>query len=204
MSRSDEDVETPETPEAPETAETAETGGTEQAGPAAGRNKVLITSLLAVVALVVAGVVIYLLTSGDDSDDQAGQPRDIPTITGSAPPASQEKSSPAASVAPPATATGVTGGPEAPKDVQEAESIASQVATAISGADVTTLNELSCDPGSAGTEATFPADAKAEVVGEPKITGDTATVDLKLTIGQSEPTTVPMPLTKKDGRWCVP
>jgi hypothetical protein len=54
------------------------------------------------------------------------------------------------------------------------------------------------------TEDTFPADAKATVVGEPKVTGDTATVDIELTIGNSEPTTVPMPLTKKDGRWCVP
>jgi hypothetical protein len=161
-----------------------------------------------VVVLVVAGIVTYLLTSGDDSAGQA-EPRDVPTITGSPAPTG-EATSPGASVAPPATATGVTGAtsapkaPEAPKDAQDAGSVAEQVATAISGADVSTLNELSCEPGSAGTEETFPADAKAEVVGEPKITGDTATVDLKLTIGQNEPATVPMPLTKKDGRWCIP
>lgn len=193
MSRSDEDVETPETSGA---------GATDEAG--AGRNKVLITSVVAVVVLVVAGIVIYLLTSGDDQDNQADQPRDVPTITGSPAPPATEKSTPGASVAPPATATGVTGAPEAPRDTQDVGSVADQVATAISGADVSTLNELSCDPGSAGTEETFPADAKAEVVGEPKITGDTATVDLKLTIGQNEPATVPMPLTKKDGRWCIP
>ena len=195
MSRSDEDVETPGD---------AGTGSGEATGPAGGRNKVLIISVVAVVVLLLAGLVVYLLTSGDDSGNQADQSRDVPTITGSAAPTTEGTASPSASVAPPATATGVTGAPEAPKDAQDAESVAEQVATAISGADVTTLNELSCDPGSAGTEETFPADAKAEVVGEPKITGDTATVDLKLTIGQNEPATVPMPLTKKDGRWCIP
>ena len=194
MSRSDEDVETPETPGE---------AGNEETGPAEGRKKVLIISVVAVVVLVVAGLVIYLLAGGDDPEDQAGQPGDVPTITGSATPTT-EATTTGASVAPPATATGVTGGPEAPQEEQEAESVAEQVATAISGADVSTLNELSCEPGSAGTEESFPADAKAEVVGEPKITGDTATVDLKLTIGQNEPTTVPMPLTKKDGRWCIP
>ncbi|MFI7672494.1 hypothetical protein [Actinophytocola sp. NPDC049390] len=196
MSRSDEDVATREPAEAP----------AEETEPGAGRNRVLVVSVVAVVVLVVAGIVAYLLVSGDDSQDQA-QPRDVPTITGSAAPTTAETTSPGASVAPPATATGATGAtsaPRAPADVRDAGSVADQVATAISGADVTTLNELSCEPGSAGTEESFPADAKAEVVGEPKITGDTATVDLKITIGQNEPTTVPMPLTKKDGRWCVP
>jgi hypothetical protein len=168
--------------------------------PADGRNKVLIFSVAAVVVLVVAGIVVYLLTSGD-SENQADKPKDVPTITGSAAPTTTKTTTTGASVAPPATATGVTGAPE---DVQDAGSIAEEVATAISGADVSTLNELSCDPGSAGTEESFPADAKAEVVGEPKVTGDTATVDLKLTIGENEPATVPMPLTKKDGRWCIP
>lgn len=193
MSPSDDD-----TP-APDAELPAEEPASEPA-PADGRNKVLIFSVAAVVVLVVAGIVVYLLTSGD-SDDQADKPRDVPTITGSAAPTTAETTTTGASVAPPATATGVTGAPE---DVQDAESIADEVATAISSADVTTLNELSCDPGSAGTEESFPANAKAEVVGEPKITGDTATVDLKLTIGENEPATVPMPLTKKDGRWCIP
>lgn len=189
MSPSDDDAPTPD-------AELTD----EEPKPADGRNKVLIFSVAAVVVLVVAGIVVYLLTSGD-SDDQAGEPKDVPTITGSAAPTTTETTTTGASVAPPATATGVTGAPE---DVQDAGSIADEVATAISSADVTTLNQLSCEPGSAGTEESFPADAKAEVVGEPKITGDTATVDLKLTIGENEPATVPMPLTKKDGRWCIP
>jgi len=173
----------------------------EEPKPADGRNRVLIFSVAAVVVLVVAGIVVYLLT-GSDPDEQADKGSDVPTITGSAAPTTTtETTTTGASVAPPATATGVTGAPE---DVQDAGSIADEVATAISSADVSTLNELSCTPGSAGTEESFPADAKAEVVGEPKVTGDTATVDLKLTIGGNEPATVPMPLTKKDGRWCIP
>jgi hypothetical protein len=203
VSRSDDDVEatgTEATGAEPTGAEAAGAG----TGPGAKSRKVLITTVAAVVVLVVAGVVVYLLTSGDDTDDQATQPRDVPTITGSAAPPTTGATTPGASVAPPATATGVTGVTGAPEEAQDAQAVAEEVATAISGADVGTLNELSCEPGSAGTEDSFPADAKAEVVGEPKITGDTATVDLKLTIGQNEPATVPMPLTKKDGRWCIP
>ena len=155
----------------------------------------------AVVVLVVTGVVVFLLTGGDDSADDTAQSKDVPTITGSPAPTTREPTTSGASVAPPATATGATGAPE---EIQSVQTVAEQAATAISGADVTSLAKLSCDPASAGTEETFPADAKAEVVGEPKVTGDTATVDLKLTIANSEPTVVPMPLTKKDGRWCVP
>jgi hypothetical protein len=180
-----------------------ETGAREDtAAPDAGRRKVLVVSVAAVVVLVVAGLVVYLLTSGDDPDDQAAKDRDVPTISDSPAPTTPGATS-GATVAPPATATGATGA-TAPADVQSAETIAEQAASAISGADATTLAKLACDPSTAGTEDTFPADAKAEVVGEPKISGDTATVDLKLTIGNSEPTVVPMPLVKQGGRWCVP
>lgn len=163
-------------------------------------------SVAAVVVLVVAGVVVYLLTRGDDSPDNATQARDVPTITGSPAPTTRGETTPGASVAPPATATGATGATEAPvpEEADAAETVAEQAAAAISSADVDTLNRMSCDPANPATEDTFPADAKAKVVGEPKITGDTATVDLELTIANSEPAVVPMPLTKKDGRWCIP
>jgi hypothetical protein len=81
--------------------------------------------------------------------------------------------------------------------------VAEQAASAISDADMTTLAELSCDPASVGDEDTFPPDAKVEVVGEPEITGDAASVNVKVTIGQQPPATVPMPLIKQDGRWCI-
>jgi hypothetical protein len=189
VSPSDEDLKESEA----ERSETTETP--------AGRNKVLLVSVAAVVVLVVAGVVVYLLTRGDDAPDDAAQARDVPTITGSPAPTTPGETTPGASVAPPATATGVTGAPE---EADAAETVAEDAAAAISSADVDALNRMSCDPSNPATEDTFPADAKAKVVGEPKITGDTATVDLELTIANSEPAVVPMPLTKKDGRWCIP
>jgi hypothetical protein len=164
----------------------------------------MLVSVAAVVVLVVAGVVVYLLTRGDDSPDNAAQARDVPTITGSPAPTTPGETTPGASVAPPATATGATGATEAPAEADAAGTVAEQAASAISSADVDALNRMSCDPSNPATEETFPADAKAKVVGEPKITGDTATVDLELTIANSDPAVVPMPLTKKDGRWCIP
>jgi hypothetical protein len=172
----------------------------EAAAEPAGRKKVVLLSVAAVVVLVVAGVVVYLLTRGDDTPDDADQGRDVPTITGSAAPTTPGETT-GASVAPPATATGATGAPE---EVAAAGTVAEQAAAAISSSDVSALNQMACDPSNPATEDTFPADAKATVVGEPKITGDTATVDLELTIGDSEPAVVPMPLTKQDGRWCIP
>ncbi|MGB3443618.1 MAG: hypothetical protein WBA97_33190 [Actinophytocola sp.] len=199
MSRSDEDLNKSEAE--PTEAETTgtEKSGTEKSEPATGRRTVTLVSVVAVVVLVVAGVVVFLLTNGDDSSD-AAQDGNVPTITGSPAPTTPEPTE-GASVAPPATATGATGPVGAPV---EAGPVAEQAAAAISSSDIDALNQLACDPSNPAAEETFPADAKATVVGEPKITGDTATVDLKLTIGDSEPAVVPMPLTKKDGRWCIP
>ncbi|MBB4905707.1 hypothetical protein [Actinophytocola algeriensis] len=158
--------------------------------------------MAAVVVLVVAGVVVYLLTR-DDSPENAAEGGDVPTITGSAAPTTPGDTT-GASVAPPATATGATGAPGTPAEADAAGTVAEQAAAAISTADIDALNKMSCDPSNPATEETFPADARAKVVGEPKINGDTATIDLELTIANSEPAVVPMPLTKKDGRWCIP
>jgi hypothetical protein len=182
-------------------AEKTEAEKTETTGTPAGRNKVVLVSVAAVVVLVVAGVLVYLLTGGDDTPDNASQDgRDVPAITGSPAPTTPDETT-GASVAPPATATGATGAPE---EAAAAETVAEDAAAAISSADIDALNKMACDPSNPATEDTFPADAKARVVGEPKITGDTATIDLELTIANSEPAVVPMPLTKKDGRWCIP
>lgn len=197
MSRSDDDLNGSEAETTETDATTAVT--TEEAEPTTGRRTVMLVSAAAVVVLVLAGVVIYALTSGDDSGGDA-QGRDVPTITGSPAPTTPEPST-GATVAPPATATGATGPAGEPA---AAGSVAEEAAAAISSSDVDALNQMACDPSNPATEETFPADAKAKVVGEPQITGDTATVDLELTIGDSEPAVVPMPLTKKDGRWCIP
>lgn len=175
-----------------------------------GRRKIVWVSAASVVVLAVVGLVVYLLTSGDDSGDDTAGPG-VPTIEGSAPPAGTIPSSPPAGstqpLSPRASASSPSEAPPPPpqgEDAVAAESVAEQAASAISSADVTTLAELSCDPSSVGTEETFPANARAEVIGEPQIDGDTATVDIRLTIEGAEPTTVPIPLTRLDGRWCIP
>jgi hypothetical protein len=172
---------------------------TEKPSRAIDRRTVWLITAVSVAVLMVAGVVVYLLTSGDDSSAEPGP--DVPSISASG--AAEPTTSSQASSAPPAnTATGAVAGAE--PEAAQAQTVAEDAATAISNADVAALTKLSCDPASVGTEDQFPADAKAEVAGPPKITGDTATVDLTLTIAGSEPATVPMPLTKKDGRWCIP
>jgi hypothetical protein len=166
----------------------------------------VLVSAAAVVVLALIGVAIYLLVSDDSSDDTAARP--VPTIedSGSAGTTTSTTTPPAGPTSsltlPPSTgaSTEVTAGGA---DSGDAQSVAEQAASAISSADTSTLSQLSCDPSTAGDEDTFPAGAKAEVVGEPKISGDTATIDVKLTFDGAEPAVVPMPLTKQDGRWCI-
>lgn len=167
-----------------------------------GNRKAWLYAAAAVVVLVVAGVVVYLLTSGDDPDTAGGT--GVPTITGSSEPPTTESLPPAPAPGASSASATATAAPPAAEDPVQARSVAEDAAAAISTNDVTTIAELACDPSSAEAGETYPADAKAEVVGEPKIEGDTATIDIRLTIGGSQPTVVPMPLAKQDGRWCIP
>jgi hypothetical protein len=169
--------------------------------PGKRRSPVVLISAIAVVVLVVAGVLVYVLT-GDDSADNASGPS-VPSIKDSG---EQSTSAPAGTppegTAPPLTPSSAAG--QQAGDAGAAQSVAEKAASAITDADMKTLTELSCDPSTAGDEDTFPSDAKVEVVGEPQITGDAASVDVKVTIGEQPPATVPMPLVKQDGRWCIP
>lgn len=177
------------------------------AEPVAGRRAILLVSAAAVVVLVVIGVAIYLLVRDDSSGETAsGQ---VPTIQDSGEPGTSTSTttpSPSSST-PPMTVPSSTGASTevagSGGDVGDAQDVAEQAVSAISSADVSTLAQLSCDPTTAGDEDSFPAGAKAEVVGEPKISGDTATIDVKLTFEGAEPAVVPMPLTKQNGRWCI-
>jgi hypothetical protein len=174
------------------------------AEPVAGRRSILLISAAAVVVLAVIGVAIYLLVSDDSSDETAARP--VPTIqdSGAAGATTSTTTPPAGPTSsltvPPSTgaSTEIAGG-----EAGDAQSVAEQAASAISSADTSTLSQLSCDPSTAGGEDTFPAGAKAEVVGEPKISGDTATIDVRLTFAGAEPAVVPMPLTRQNGRWCI-
>jgi len=170
----------------------------------ASRRKVWLFSIAAVVVLVVAGLVAFALTRGDSTKDASGP--GVPTIQDSNAPSTRAPVSPpavgttATITAPSSTATAAP--PAA--DAGNVESVAEQAATAITNADVKTLAQLSCDPSSAGEEDTFPTDATVEVIGEPQVNGETATITVRVTIKGVDPTEIPMPLTKQDGRWCIP
>jgi len=176
----------------------------ESAEPVAGRRSIVLISAAAVVVLAVIGVAIYLLVNNDSSEDTAARP--VPTIENSGAPDTTSTTTPPAGTTPSLSlppSSGASGGVTGGGDAGDPQSVAEQAASAISSADVATLTQLSCDPSTAGGEDTFPTGAKVEVVGEPKIKGDTATIDVKLTFDGAEPAVVPMPLTKQDGRWCI-
>lgn len=173
--------------------------------PPANRRKVPLISAAVVVVLVAAGVVVYLLAGGDDTAEDTASP-DIPAIEGSvAPTTATPPSTPAGSTPPPLSTSSSTtpARPPAEGDAGEVQSVAEQAATAISQTDMTALAELSCDPSTAGTEDTFPDNTKVEVVGEPQIEGDVATIDIRVTVPEAEPAVVPMPMTRQNDRWCI-
>jgi hypothetical protein len=194
---------TPEEQEATDAADAPETGGSTAAAPV-NRRKVWLFSVAAVVVLVVAGVVVYLLTR-DDSTDKAGTGPSVPSIEDSNAPSSQGQPPPPTGTTATLTAPSAPATSAAPAgDPGKVQSVAEQAATAITNADVKTLAQLSCDPSAAGEEDTFPTNAKVEVIGEPEVSGDTATINVRVTVEGAEPAEIPMPLTKQDGRWCIP
>lgn len=182
---------------APAPADPADTTATAKPAPTRSGNRgILILSAVGVV-LLVAGVVVYLLT-GDDSTDTASP--DVPTIENSIAPSGVVPAQPSggttATITAPSSASRAAAG--------DAQKVAEQVAQAITASDLGTLGQLSCDPSSIGSDDTFPADAKVEVVGDPTVNGDNATVKVKVSIPNAPAAEVPMPLIKKDGRWCIP
>jgi hypothetical protein len=198
-----------ETPAAPPAAGSAVPADTSDeaapantpAEPGGNRRTVLLVSAIAVVVLVVAGVLVYALT-GNDSSDNANGP-DVPSIADSGDRStSAQPGTPTGSEPPPIQQSSAA--PPAGGDAGAAQSVAEQAASAITSADMNTLTALSCDPSSVGDEDTFPPDAKVEVVGEPQVNGDSASIDVQVTIGGQPPATVPMPLIKQGGRWCIP
>jgi hypothetical protein len=187
--------ELPEQPEQP--AAEDRTGKPERSG----RRSTMLIIAAAVVVLAAIGVGIYLIaTSGDEGvADPAA-----PTITDPSqpePPASTPPSEPAASSVPP---TRKTPPPAADKNVAAARVTAEQATTAINERDAAAMKQLSCDPGVDGSANVFPPEATARLAQNPEVTGNKATAQIELSISGSEPTVVPLPMEKRDGRWCVP
>jgi hypothetical protein len=88
--------------------------------------------------------------------------------------------------------------------VAAARTTAEQAASAINARDVGAMRKLSCDPSTIGSVDAFPPEATARLAENPQITGDKATAQLELSISGSEPTTVPLPMERRGGQWCVP
>lgn len=187
--------------DAPETGEPAATGGS--AAPAT-RRKVWLFWTAGVVVLVAVAVVVLLLTRDDPTETASPS---VPTITDSNVPSSPRQAT-TTTATPPTTTTPAapttTSAATPPGEPSNVQSVAEQAATAISNADVKTLAQLSCDPSAAGEQDTFPTNAKVEVIGEPQVNGDTATIIVRVTVEGADPAEIPMPLTKQDGRWCIP
>jgi type IV secretory pathway VirB10-like protein len=187
--------------ELPPEQETPDTAAETSGEPESGRRTMIMIVAAAVVVLVAIGVGVYLVaTSGED--DVAADPG-TPTITGSAapeppastPPPSEPPASPAPSKAPP---------PAPDKNVAAARTAAEQAADAINERDVDAMQQLSCDPAAVGSVEEFPPEATARLTENPQITGDKATAQIELSISGSEPTVVPLPMEKRNGKWCVP
>jgi hypothetical protein len=175
-----------------ESEETAE----EAPGRKLSRRTIVIVAAVAVLVLAGAGVGIFALTRGGDGSPAAGNaPGASTSAAPSTPPAGATTSGPEPSQP--------NSGPVAnPAEVGNANAVAQKAIDAINTHDVESLKKISCDPGSTGpADETLP-DAKVELVSPPELTGDTATVQLKLTIGDQS-TTTPLPLRKQNGTWCV-
>jgi hypothetical protein len=169
---------------------------TEPATPVRKLTTRTITIIAAIAVLVLAGIgtTVYFLTRGDDkpaasqNDSRNGEPAADPPGTGPA------GSVPAAVPPPPTGATAVEAG--------NARQIAEKAIKAINTHDAEALKKISCDPSALGAADGTPPEARAELISNPELTGDTATVELKLIIGDQS-TTTPLPLRKQNGVWCV-
>ncbi|GAB3443666.1 hypothetical protein GCM10027436_30930 [Actinophytocola sediminis] len=160
----------------------------------------------AVVVLAAAGLTVFLLTRPADEQDAAGPT--VPTISGRVPATS------ASAPAPPsggvATGGGSTAvpGPPPPADDQTAaaRTVVEGAISAINTQDVASMAELACDPAAVGQPEDVQQGVTAELIENPKVEGDKATAQVRLTIeGAGEPQVVPLPLEKRaDGTWCVP
>lgn len=161
----------------------------------AGRRRVLVIAGILVAVLVVAGVLTLLLTGGDDKSDEdtaGGDQQTTATDTLTDPPADQQE-------------TGAAAEPATEADVTAARGVAEQAAAAFAAGDVEAMTRISCDPAGDETPVDVGENTTAELAGDPELSGDTGEVQLRISIGGSEPTLVPLPLEKRaDGTWCVP
>jgi hypothetical protein len=158
------------------------------------KRTIMIVAAIAVLVLAGIGTAVFFLTRGDDTpsaskgDGQGGAP------AAATPGAEPGGSTPAAAPPPPT-------GPAA-VEAASARQVAEKAIKAINSHDSEAMKKISCDPSAIGAADGTPPEARAELVANPEVSGDTATVELKLIIGDMT-TTTPLPLRKQNGAWCL-
>jgi hypothetical protein len=163
--------------------------------PGRGLNR-RIVAIAAVLVLVGVGITVYFLTK---DDSPVASPASGPAGASAAPASTAANSSPATSV----PSQPSQGGAATPAEVGSAKAAAERAVQAFNAHDPEALKKVNCDPSAIGDAGDIiPPQAKVELVSAPELSGDTATVELKLTIGEQS-TTVPLPLRKQDATWCV-
>lgn len=179
----------------PDPADTAPAGDAAEQ-PAAKRitpRAIIVAAAIALVVLSAAAGAIALLTGGGDPAPAAAGPTGPPVPTSTAA-ASAEPSSPA----PPPTPGQGADTPE----TGAVREVAEQAVQAINSHDPEAMRKISCDQAAEpAIDNTLP-EARVELVSTPELAGDTATVELKLIIGDQSVVT-PMPLRKQNGTWCL-
>lgn len=154
----------------------------------------------AVVVLGGAVAAIILFTGDDGSSDQVAQQNP----TSQAPPPGGQVPPPASGKPSAGKPSGTSGDAGSPGDKADVKEAGQKAVDAINDRDVNLAKEVACSPETV-TQSDIdemPQGMEAKLLGEPVITGGTATIDAELSFqGQSEKS--PIKLKKEGSRWCV-
>ncbi|HET9140499.1 hypothetical protein [Actinophytocola sp.] len=182
-------------------------------GPPGRKSRAGMITALVVAAVLVGGgiaVAIYLANRDDPAGNAAPNPAGTsssgrPEPTASTGPSTGVSVTLPSGVTPSgATPTGPAEPPAQGAQVDPAvQETAQRYAKAVSDRDEATAKSLSCNNQEAGI--LFENDTKVEVIGKTQMLDATsATIDVKVTIGQAEPLEgFPLLLTKEPRGWCV-
>lgn len=161
----------------------------------------LIVVIVAAVALIVALLVTGFVAPGfflsdddkDNADDTGSGGNTVPAAPGPGAPPSDDRTGAAIPVP----------GDSGPEDVEQVKQVAADAVTSINTRDAELAKQVSCEPESAGDLSGLPADARAEITGEPSQTGAEAfRVPVKFSAAGDEHQDF-LNLKKLDDRWCV-
>jgi hypothetical protein len=167
----------------------------------------------AVLVLAGGGAGVYFLTKGNDSPNtatstsQKSAPQTTPSPrSGSSSPTTPKPSNEAPTSGSTPTSSGGSdgggGGGGGGADDAQIVQVAEKYAKAVTGKDEAAAKSVTCDNDSG---LLYTSAEKVEVVGKPEKYGDdTASINVKITIGASEPIdNFPLFMDKKTNGWCI-